>query len=101
MRIHALKTLKQFWQTYPDAEASLRNWYTKIESKTYSSPQEVVGDFNNADYVGNERVVFNIARNKYRLIAAFNYVFGLCFVKFIGTHKEYDAIDAKTVEYKP
>lgn len=73
--------------------------HTKIECKDYNSPNEVIMDFKAADYVGNERIVFNIARNKYRLIVAFNYDFGLCFVKFIGTHAAYDKIDAKTVEF--
>lgn len=101
MRVHALKTLKQFWQTYPDAEASLRSWYAKMEGKSYANPHEVISEFKNSDYVGNERIVFNIARNKYRLIVAFNYEFGLCFVKFIGTHKDYDKVDVQNVEYKP
>ena len=99
MRIHALKTLKNFWVNYPDSEPNLRYWYGKIESNNYSTPQSVVADFKDADYVGNERVVFNICRNKYRLVAAFNYDFQLCFVKFIGTHKEYDKINVKTIEH--
>jgi len=99
MRIHALKTLKQFWQKYPDAEAGLKHWHSKIDSKLYKTPQEVIADFKGADYVGNERIVFNIARNKYRLVAAFNYEFALCFVKFVGTHSEYDKIDVQTVSF--
>ncbi len=99
MRIHALKTLKQFWQKYPDAEAGLKNWYSKIETKNYGTPQEVVASFKEADYVGNERIVFNITQNKYRLVAAFNYEFGLCFIKFIGTHSEYDKIDVQSVSF--
>lgn len=101
MRIHALKTIKQFWLKYPDAEPSLKSWYGKIENKTYKNPQEVIADFKKADYVGNEKIVFNIAQNKYRLIASFNYDFQLCFIKFIGTHKEYDGIDAKNVQFNP
>ena len=99
MRIHALKTLKHFWALYPDAEPNLKHWYAKIENNKYQTPQEVIRDFKGADYVGNQRIVFNIARNKYRLVVAFNFDFQLCFVKFIGTHKEYDKIDVKTVEY--
>lgn len=99
MRILAVSTLKKFWKRYPDAEAGLRMWFTKIESKIYNTPNEVIIDFKGADYVGNERIVFNIARNKYRLIVAFNYDFGICFVKFIGSHAAYDKIDAKTVEF--
>ncbi|WP_109740882.1 type II toxin-antitoxin system HigB family toxin [Arcicella aurantiaca] len=65
---------------------------------SYDTPQEVISDFKGADYVGNERIVFNIAKNKYRLIVSFNYEFKACWIKFVGTHKEYDKIDAKTVE---
>jgi mRNA interferase HigB len=99
MRIHALKTLKNFWIKYPDAEPNLRHWYGKMEGNNYKTPQEVISDFKKSDYIGNERIVFNIAGNKYRLIAAFNYDFQLCFVKFIGTHKEYDRVDARTVNF--
>lgn len=98
MRIHALKTLKLFWSKFPDAEPNLRNWYSKIEGKSYATPQEVVTQFKGADYVGNERIAFNLARNMYRLIAAFNYDYQICSVKFVGTHKEYDRIDPKTIE---
>lgn len=99
MRIHALKTLKKFWIKYPDAEPNLKHWYSKIEGSTYRTPQEVILSFKGAHYIGNERIVFNIARNKYRLVAAFNYDFQLCFIKFIGTHKEYDTTDVRTVDY--
>ncbi len=100
MRIHALKTLKAFWQKYPDSEIGLKYWYSKIEAGKFKNPQEIILDFKGADYIGNERIVFNIAKNKYRLIAAFNYNFQLCFVKFVGTHKEYDLIDAKNIDFK-
>lgn len=99
MRVHALKTLNLFGAKYPDAEPNLRNWYGKIEGKSYETTQEIVTQFKGADYVGNERMVFNIARNKYRLIAAFNYDYQICFVKFVGTHEEYDRIDPKTIDY--
>ena len=99
MRIHALKTLKLFWKKYPDAEPNLRNWYSKVEGNNFDSPQKVIAGFKDADYVGNERIVFNITRNKYRLIVAFNYEYQICFVKFLGTHKEYDQIDARNIDY--
>jgi mRNA interferase HigB len=99
MRIIALKTLKDFWNKFPDSETGLRYWYGKIESKVYKTPQEVILDFKASDFVGNERIVFKINRNKYRLIAAFNYDYQICFIKFIGTHKMYDIIDAESVEF--
>ncbi|MCF0040810.1 type II toxin-antitoxin system HigB family toxin [Dyadobacter fanqingshengii] len=99
MRIVAKGTLKEFWETHTDAKTGLLSWYEKMNSHDYSTPQEVIADFKGADYVGNERVVFNIARNKYRLIVSFNYQFKACWIKFVGTHKDYDRIDAKTIEH--
>lgn len=99
MRIHSLKTLKIFWTKYPDAEIGLKYWFGKVEAGKYNNPQEIISVFKGADYVGNERIVFNIAKNKFRLIAAFNFSFQLCYVKFVGTHKEYDKINAKNVEF--
>lgn len=99
MRIHSLNTLKSFFDKYPDAEINLLHWHRKITKQSFNDPQNVVEYFKGADYVGKERIVFNICRNKYRLIAAFNYEFQVCYIKFIGTHKEYDKIDAKTIDF--
>ncbi len=91
--------MKDFWNKFLDSETGLRYCYGKIESKVYKTPQEIISDFKDSDFAGNERIVFNINRNKYRLIAAFNYDYQICFVKFIGTHKMYDIIDAESVEF--
>ena len=99
MRILSLRTIKAFWKLHPQAEAGLRYWYGKIESKEYANPQEVIADFKGADFVGNGRIVFNIALNKFRLIAFFNYEYQLCYVKFVGTHKEYDKVIASEVPF--
>ena len=99
MRIVARSTLKSFWETHTDSKAGLIFWYEKMSANDYDNPQEVIADFKDADYVGNERIVFNIARNKYRLIVSFNYEFKACWIKFIGTHKAYDKIDAKTIDF--
>lgn len=98
MRIIAKSTLKTCWQINPDSKTGLLAWYEKMSNTDYSTPQEVISDFKGADFVGNERIVFNIVRNKYRLVVAFNYEFKTCWVKFVGTHKAYDKIDVKTVE---
>ena len=98
MRIVAKSTLKEFWEIYIDSKTGLLSWYEKMNNADYATPQEVIVDFKGADYVGNERIVFNIAKNKYRLIVSFNYEFKACWIKFVGNHKEYDKIDAKTVE---
>lgn len=100
MRIIAIKTLKEFWDSYPDARASLQKWKQKIEFSSYSTPQEVTKDFNESDFVGNTRTVFNIARNKYRMVVAFRYDKQICWIKFIGTHFQYDKIDVATIEHK-
>ncbi len=98
MRIVAKSTLKDFWEIYTDSKTGLLSWYEKMSNTDYKNPQEVISDFKGADYVGNERIVFNIAKNKFRLTVSFNYEFNACWIKFVGTHKDYDRIDAKTVE---
>ena len=98
MRIVAKSTLKEFWETSTESKTGLLSWYEKMSNNDYNTPQEVIADFKDADYVGNERIVFNIARNKYRLIVSFNYEFKAYWIKFVGNHKDYDKIDAKTVE---
>ena len=92
MRIIKLKTLNDFWKKYPDAEKGLRVWYTYIESKNWQQPNEIIQFFKKSDTVGNNRIVFNIEHNKYRLIVLFRYNIQLGFVRFIGTHKAYDKI---------
>ena len=99
MRVIAIKTLKEFWGKHPEATTGLKHWYERISNKAYDSPAELVSDFKGADYVGNTRVVFNIARNKFRLIAAFRCDKQICWVKFVGTHSDYDDIDAQTIEF--
>ena len=95
MRIITKKRLEEFCAEHPDAAIPLKFWYDVIKSGDFYTPQEVVSVFNSADYVGNNRVVFNIARNKYRLIAKFEFhpKAQLAFIRFVGTHTEYDAID--------
>jgi mRNA interferase HigB len=98
MRLVAKSTLKEFWERSRESKTGLLSWYEKMSNNDYSTLQEVIADFKDADYIGNERIVFNIARNKYRLIVSFNYEFKACWIKFVGNHKDYDKIDAKTIE---
>lgn len=99
MRVIALKTIKKFWEEHPDAKVGLSYWYERISTSQYATPADVVAAFKGTDYVGNTRIVFNIAKNKYRLIAAFRYDKQLCWIIFVGTHSEHDAVDASTVEF--
>ena len=100
MRIIAKGTLKAFWETaqYKDAEQQLKSWYKVITEKDWKDPHDIIRYFPDADQVGNGRIVFNICRNKYLLIVAFRYDLQIGFVRFTGTHKQYDAIaDIKNI----
>ena len=92
MRIFTRGTLRKFWELYLDSKPSLEFWYDVVENKSFQNPNDVITHFKNADTVGNGRVVFNITKNKYRLIAKFEYEKQFVFVRFVGTHKEYDKI---------
>jgi mRNA interferase HigB len=99
MRIVAVGTLRNFW-TLPgrgDAEQPLRAWVHVARATDWSNPADVKRMFRSADILPNDRVVFNIGGNKYRLIVAVHYRGKRIFVRFIGTHAEYDRIDAKIV----
>jgi mRNA interferase HigB len=93
MRIFTKGTLRNFWEEYPDSEKPLKAWYEIIEEGDFLTPNEVISLFKDADTVKNGRIVFNICRNKYRLIAKFEYEKQFVFVRFIGTHKAYDDIE--------
>jgi mRNA interferase HigB len=98
MRIIAKKYLIQFWVTHKNAEQPLRAWYDEAISANWQSPQDIKNQYRNASFVGNNRVVFNIKGNDYRLIVAVAYRIGVLYIKFIGSHAAYDSIDAKTVK---
>lgn len=98
MRVVAVKHLRDFWAYYPDAEQSLRAWYEEAIKASWKTPQSIKNRYATASFLGNRRVVFNIKGNDYRLVVAVAYRFDAVYVKFIGTHAQYDAIDAATVE---
>jgi mRNA interferase HigB len=98
MHIIKQKTLKEFWEKHGDIESQLKSWIYNIENSVWKSTHDISKDYSTADFLANNRVVFNIKGNEYRLIAKVNYDRGQIFVKFIGTHSEYDKIDAKTVD---
>jgi len=97
MRIIALNTLKDFWQKHPDAEQPLKAWYAVASRAQWMSPAAVKKDYASASIIESNRVVFNIKGNTYRLIVAFHYDKGRGFIRFIGTHTDYDRIDARTI----
>jgi mRNA interferase HigB len=98
MRIIAISHLKAFWDEYPDAEQPLLAWIDEARKANWSSPSEIKAQFRNASILKSRRAVFNIKGNSYRLVVAVAYRFGAIYIKFVGTHAQYDAIDADTVE---
>ena len=101
MRVIAKRTLKQFWELKPeygDSRTSLEAWYAEAIRANWSTPQKIKSQFRSASILKNSRVVFNIAGNKYRLIVSIDYRRQVCFIKFVGTHKEYDFIDAENYD---
>ena len=99
MRIISVGRLKAFWEQpgHRDAEQALRSWVKVVRSANWRNPAEIKRMFNSADILRDGRVVFDVAGNKYRLIAWVNYEYGVVYVRFVGTHRKYDAIDAQTI----
>lgn len=97
MRIFNRSTLIQFGRKCQDADQPLRSWYAEVSAATWSTPADIKARFPHASLLGNKRVVFNIGGNKYRLIVEVDYAHQLAFVHFLGTHKQYDKVDAETV----
>lgn len=97
MRTIAKRTLREFWQRYPDAEEPLLAWYREVEAEDWDTPAKVKAKYRNASVVGDNRVVFNIKGNDYRLVVKINYRYRVVYVRFVGTHAEYDTIDVEEV----
>lgn len=99
MRIIAFRTIREFFEKpeYSDSETSLRAWYHDAKTAEWKNSNELKRQYKNASIVGDGRVVFNIKGNDYRLVVSVDYEFQVIFVRFIGTHKQYDKIDAKTI----
>jgi mRNA interferase HigB len=97
MRVIALRTLKEFWKNHPDAEHPLRQWYDDARRADWKRPQERKTVYASASIVARDRVVFDIKGNTYRLVVRVNYHYRIMYIRFIGTHTEYDAINVKEV----
>ncbi len=99
MRIVSHRKLKEFYETpgREDARVSLERWYHIVLEAKWRNLGEMKADFPSVDYVGNQRYVFNIRGNKYRLVVVVKFVMGYVFIRFIGTHSEYDKIDCSSI----
>ncbi|MDP4028044.1 MAG: type II toxin-antitoxin system HigB family toxin [Gallionella sp.] len=97
MRVIAISTLRDFWAKHPQAETPLRSWYADASRAIWKTPADIKAAHRNASFVGSNRVVFNIKGNDYRLIVAVHYNRGMMYIRFVGTHAEYGALDAGKV----
>lgn len=98
MRVISKKRLIEYWAKHPDTEQPIKAWYDEAVAANWQTPQDIKNQYRSASIVGDNRVVFNIRGNGHRLIVAVAYRFGAIYIKFVGTHAEYDKIDATTVE---
>jgi len=97
MRVVSRQTLIQFWKNHTDAEESLTDWHKEAEDAHWQSPKDIKASYRSADFLPGNRVVFNIKGNHYRLVVKIHYNTGVVFIRFIGTHAEYDRINAETI----
>lgn len=96
MRIIAKKILRDFWNRHADVEQPLRAWHKEAMDAVWNGPADVKRSYPSASILPNNRVVFNIKGNAYRLIVAVRYELHIIYIRFIGTHAEYDSINAET-----
>lgn len=96
-RIFAKRTLREFWERHADSEQYLKTWYETAMGSNWKTPNDVKKSYANASVLKSERIVFNIKGNSYRLIVKFNFEKQWIFIRFIGTHSEYDKINADTI----
>jgi mRNA interferase HigB len=97
MRILSRSTLRTFWENHSDSEEALKTWYHEAARANWLSPADIKVVHANASIIANNRIVFNIKGNKYRLIVAVRYDIGVIFIRFIGTHSAYDKVDAENI----
>jgi mRNA interferase HigB len=100
VRIIAKRTLRQFWERdhrYADAQRALEDWHAQVSRADWTTPADVKAHYGDASILKGSRVVFNISGNKYRLIVKINYPYRVVYIRFVGTHAEYDKVDAETI----
>ena len=97
MRIISRKRLREFWERDPDARQALQAWYADVKYANWQTPADIKNVYRNASIVPNNRAIFNIKGNKYRLVVVVQYQYGIVYIRFVGTHQEYDKIDAAMI----
>ncbi len=97
LRIIAKRTLREFWDKHPDCIQALKAWHREVDKANWANAHDIKRYYPSASVLGEGRVVFNIKGNKYRLIVKCNFDFQIIWIRFIGTHAEYDKIDASSI----
>jgi mRNA interferase HigB len=97
MRIISRKILREFWDRHPDARQPLQAWYDDARRAQWHAPADIKNVYHNASFLTNNRVIFNIKGNHYRPVVVVQYAHGILYIRFVGTHREYDRIDATTI----
>lgn len=97
LRIISKKILREFWEKHADSKQQLKSWYQETNDVIWKGPKEIKKVYPSASFLAENRVVFNIKGNKYRLIVRINYDYGMVWIRFVGTHAEYDKIDATKI----
>lgn len=97
MRVIAKKIIRDFWEAHADSEQQLKSWFQEASKAVWKNPNEIKQEYPSASILNNNRVVFNIKGNNYRLIVKINYEYQMIWIRFIGTHAEYDTINANEI----
>jgi mRNA interferase HigB len=97
LRVISKKILRDFWTKYPDCEQQLKSWFRETGQAEWRNPNDIKKEYPSASILENNRVVFNIKGNHYRLIVRINYYYQMVWIRFIGTHTQYDKIDASKI----
>lgn len=97
MRVISKKILREFWEKHSDSEQQLKSWFQETSNAEWNSPNDIKIEYPSASILSNNRGVFNIKGNKYRLIVRINYDYKMAWIRFVGTHAEYDKIDANKI----
>lgn len=97
MRVIARRTLREYWERHPQAAQPLKAWFREAAASDWAGPEDVKRRYRHASILRGNRVVFNIGGNRYRLVVQVNYDFRIIYVRFVGSHEEYDKVDAGTI----
>ncbi|MEI8181665.1 MAG: type II toxin-antitoxin system HigB family toxin [Desulfomonile sp.] len=97
MRIISKRQLREFWEKHPDAKQPLFVWYSVVKKADWREPIDITSTYRNARTIGMNRAIFSLKGNDYRLVVAIRYDKGIVFIRFVGTHDQYNKIDALTI----